>query len=391
MRSGERIEPVTERWKLIVSHLGDWPHLTLSLLGVVGLIGLSLRLWVALNHPPSGDELVQTAVAVGAVDTLLNGVAAHMSPPLSYLFTWMLSQTLQSSEVFLMRLPSVTFGTAAVLFQFWLVRALGGPQKAALMSALLMALSGYLIYHSAENRMYAQYLLASQLLLFCYVQYSQRVTSGWFFGMVVSAVSLTYLHYFAWLLLGGLVAHSALFQRRVLLRLMGALLVTGLLLAPWLIYALTTQIDATGQGLSIGYGIDNPIHIPLAILHLVANGIHDSAPRTLPYGLPVALLTATVCASLIGLGLSRLSRINKTHVFMVVSISVLPVLPILAWTALVGPIFVVKYLMFIVPVWYLLLALGLCEAADQVPWSWNGWALSIALLVCLPGLVNSVR
>ena len=289
-------------------------HSASTLLAVVGVLGLSLRLWMAAEAPPTADELGQSSVAGGTITMLFEGVAGHLSPPLSYLVTWLLSQILQSSDVFLMRLPSVAFGTVAVLAQYWLTLVMTKSRQVSILAALLVALSGYLIYHSAENRMYAQYLLLAQVVLICYVKYTERRARRWYLGLLVSAVSLVYLHYFAWLLLGGMVVHSILLQRHVLLGLFGVFLATGLLLLPWLVYALGSQIDGTGQGLSIHYGIDNSINIPPAILHLLANGIHDSRPRSLPLGLPVALLTATACACLTSLGLWQLSRTNPgTH------------------------------------------------------------------------------
>ena len=365
-------------------------HSAHMLLAAVGMLGLSLRLWMALKHPPTGDELGQSLVAGGAMTVLFEGVAGHLSPPLSYLVTWLLYQILQSSDVFLMRLPSIVFGTMAVLAQYWLTLVFTKSWRVSLLAALLVALSGYLIYHSAENRMYAQYLLAAQLVLICYVKYAERRAKRWYLGLLVSSVSLVYLHYFAWLLLGGMVVHSILLQRHALLGMLGVSLVAGLLLLPWLVYALGSQIGMTGQGLSIHYGVDNPINIPPAILHLLANGIHDSRPRSLPFGLPVALSTAAACACLISLGLWQVVRTNQTHTFLVILVWAFPLLVIIAWTALVGPIFILKYLMFVVPVWYLLLGLGLCRVGQQVPCRWGGWVLSVAVLISLPGLANSL-
>ena len=186
---------------------GEYPAIAVFL-AVVG-VGLGLRVWTAITRPAHGDELGQIEVASRSLGGLLDGVASHLSPPLSYLITAGFAHGLDTSDLFIMRVPSVAAGSLAIVAQFFLARALGYSDRVAIVSALLVALSAYLIGQSTWARMYGEYLLVSQLLLLSYIQFGSTGRRSWLAAWLVSAIALVYLHYFSWILLGALVVHAA--------------------------------------------------------------------------------------------------------------------------------------------------------------------------------------
>lgn len=143
------------------------------------LLALFLRL-VNLNQPLWLDEAIQyQAVSQFSLPQMLSKfMPTDFNPPLSYIINFFFSRLFGYSETAL-RLPSVIFGVLTV----WLVYKLGGK-----LPALLLATSGLHIYYSQEARMYALAALA--------------VTASFYFlkkkqwlGYIFASLAALYSHY----------------------------------------------------------------------------------------------------------------------------------------------------------------------------------------------------
>lgn len=129
------------------------------------------------------------------------GIRGTAKPPLPFLVTHLFLYWDQS--VFALRLPSALFATATVPVLYALgTRVLN--RRIGLLSALLLAIAPLHIRYAQEARMYAQlgFLCASALYLFYRATKSQR--QALWFAFVLAAAAALHTHFFALLPLASL-------------------------------------------------------------------------------------------------------------------------------------------------------------------------------------------
>ncbi len=124
-----------------------WLPATLALLGA-----FALRVYALGAQSLWNDEGTSVALAQRSLEAITDGAAKDIHPPLYYflLHSWM---PLAGASEFAVRFLSVAAGVLLVAFTARLARDLFG-EEAALVAALLSALSPFQIYYSQETRMY---------------------------------------------------------------------------------------------------------------------------------------------------------------------------------------------------------------------------------------------
>lgn len=133
---------------------------------LIVLLGLVLRL-ISINQSLWIDEATSAQVAKMSVsDIFTKFLPGDFHPPLYYLVLKYWSSVFGYSEVAI-RIPSVIFGLATILFIYLIAKTLF-DKKTAIIASALSASSGLLIYYSQEARMYnlAALLVSISIYLF---------------------------------------------------------------------------------------------------------------------------------------------------------------------------------------------------------------------------------
>jgi 4-amino-4-deoxy-L-arabinose transferase-like glycosyltransferase len=154
-------------------------------------------------------------------------------------------RSLTGDSEFALRYPSALLGTLAIPLGFALARQLGFSRRVGLLLGLLLATSPYLVWYGQEAKMYALLLALVTLAFIAYLKALTTLTptlplrEGWWVIFVVATSLSFYTHILAPLMLGvyGLVAlfHHADLRRhwRGWLISMGCLIVPYLPLSLW--------------------------------------------------------------------------------------------------------------------------------------------------------------
>jgi len=217
------------------------------------LLGMAARLWdlgaKSLWLDEAGDYWIAAAPLGGILAANRQG---SMDPPLYYYFLhfWM---GLGRSE-FILRLPSVLCGTAAIyVFYLWVKRSLG--IRPALIGALLFALAPVQIYYSQEVNQYALLVFSSTLMLFFFERAITEGKAVWLWGLALASIGGLYSHYGTfWTLLSLNLIFPLVARREKAMWTRWLLCQGGILLAALCLVPLTLSHQfRLGQGPGSGY------------------------------------------------------------------------------------------------------------------------------------------
>ena len=161
------------------------------------MLALILRL-ISLNQSLWLDEAI-TALAVknnNLLDLVSKFSLGDLHPPLHYVLLWFWGHLFGYSEISL-RLPSVILGVATV----WLVYQIGTLQfnkKVGLLAGLLLAVAPLHVYYSQEARMYSLAVLTVTLSFYFLIRMTQG--KSWsLLGLLVANTLILFTDYVAYL------------------------------------------------------------------------------------------------------------------------------------------------------------------------------------------------
>lgn len=147
------------------------------------------------------DEVFSLSVVQGSLSDLLRlALKDAVHPPLYYFvlypfYRWSSLADAHGSEAeFIVRLPSVLFGIAAVPLIYELGRRCLN-QRVGLVAALLTLFSPFQIYYAQEARMYSMLLTLTALSLLAFWQAIETGERKWWVALVVVTVAGLYTHY----------------------------------------------------------------------------------------------------------------------------------------------------------------------------------------------------
>lgn len=189
--------------------------LVLALAIILRFVNLNQSFWL--------DEAAQGLMSQKSLSFLWFGRSADFHPPLFSFLThfWL---KLGTSEVFLRLLP-LSFGVVTVILIYFVGKQLLG-EKAASLTALLVAISPYHIYYSQEMRMYS--LLAFLATASMYFLWQKN----WLFYFF-STILLLYTHYSSFFIILTQAVWILFWQRKILKRWLVFLFLSFLLYLPW--------------------------------------------------------------------------------------------------------------------------------------------------------------
>lgn len=227
---------------------------TIGLL-VITLFGILLRLIGILSFPVSFEESHSLLVSqIDSIFLIIKTAPAEGFPPLSFLI-WRLWQIFSRDLLFL-RLPSLIFGTLAILSLAHVGKKLFSP-AVGLICALLVAVSPSLIYHSSIGRMYSLGVLEFVWIIFIFIGFISGKSSLFLFALLM--LLGLYTHFFfipLFFMLNLYLIFFAKRGRKILLQFLAADLAIVLLFSPIIYQALTS-------GLTFAVPANTTIKLPI--------------------------------------------------------------------------------------------------------------------------------
>lgn len=362
--------------------------LLLILLVGLGMRGFNLgakSFWI--------DEIITAEISRKGFSEAIRFAKDDVTPPLSYI--WTVPIATETTRESLIRLPSLTFGLLGIGAMFWFGCGVLATRRVGLVAAMLMVFSPFHVHHSQDARMYAAFIALTVLALGCEYRFwdvwtgsAQRSRKGtsYLIGWVVVTTANLYTTYFAFFVLGGQGLHVIyrLWKQRLdedrwslWLRWGVASIVVGVAYLPWMPALLAfIQGNAGEVSPNVMFG-----------WRMFKGAITKFGPRNPAGNLLYNLLALT--------GLVVSGRLARLFLFQ----AVLPLTYLFAFAP--SHFFAGRYLSFLLPVYYVLIAAGLVQA---VRWLRHRgvlaatgeakfWVTGVVLLVvvCWPGLSRYYR
>lgn len=261
---------------------------------------------------------------------------------------------LTGQSEFALRFLSLIFGVLGVALIYVLGRRLFN-RPIGLVAALLLTVSAYHVWYSQEAKMYT---LITALVLAAIYSLRRAVEENrrrWWVSVVVCSSLAMYAHILAALLIPVLVALFVLWWPLSRSRLRPGLVALALLTLPYVPLAIW-QLPLVFQPAETGFGRFTFSEMALILGKAYARGILNQLPESLTH------LAAALSAALAVFGLLNYARPTHRHGLRTSSLILLAwiSLPFLAIfiVSLSRPLFTDRYLIWIMPAYYLLIGLG---------------------------------
>jgi tetratricopeptide (TPR) repeat protein len=303
------------------------------------------------------------------LDNLMGYSDRPLHSSIIYLFSF-----LGRGEFFL-RLPSVMAGIFAIVLVYKVGEAIFG-RKEGLVAALLLALSPLHLYYMQETRSYALFMALSLLTLYCFLQAWRSGKWLWWACFALSSILNTYTHYFSiFVLIAELIAGGILIlfetlslkgderwlkkglwdrQKRRLLGLSLSLLAIALAFLPSLSH-LQAFLDKQGGGGALATGLEPSVTFFVQLLAQLSVG--QKAIESISWILGLLFL--------FGLIATGLRRQIKTLLLVLVWLA-LPFLVLFVVPS--RHFFDIRYVIFILPMFHLVVARGLIGLGELLAW-----------------------
>lgn len=287
-------------------------------------------------------------------------ISSDFHPPLHYILLNIWGNIFGFSEISL-RLPSVILGVITIYLTYLIGKNLFSP-KVGLISAILLALSPLHIYYSQEARMYALAAFSTTLSFYCLINFlNGRKLAG--LSYIVASTLIFYSNYTAVLVIPAQFLVVGLFFKEKIRKaaklgfIIVLLSIPGLLiLKDQLIYGIeTTNNMPEWKSIIGGVGLKEILLLPAKMI--VGRIGFDNK---LLYGLIVGTL-GLVNLVIIKFAIKPLNKITAIILFWLIFPPALALI-ISLWV----PIFAYFRFIFILPAFYLLLALGLSKLKTTV-------------------------
>lgn len=312
------------------------------------LLSLVLRL-IFLNQSLWLDESIEALALMGKLGPLLKYALGDYQPPLYHLIGYLTTQLFGYSEIAL-RLPSLTSGVLTVYF-VTKIGELIGNKKIGYLAGLLSATNPLLIYYSQEGRTYAMtcFFVTASFYYFCKLlkEKSNKMDLFLYFIFTTCFIWTSYLSWFFLLA----IALYTLYKRRYDLFIIQSL--SALTLVAWipsffssLSIGQSTRTNSPEWGKVVG-GL-NWKSLPLTWVKFVIGRI--SFDNKSIYGLIVVLLGS--------LHLWTLKHVQYKK-YLILLVWCVPPIILGVMTATILPVYSYFRVLFVLPSYLLLLAIGL--------------------------------
>ncbi len=325
------------------------------------------------------DEVDAILFSSWSMPDLLTGLfkVGHNGP--LYFLGLSFWRVLVGNSEYAVRYPSVILGVLAVPLGYIVGRKLGGTRRIAILMTLLLATSPYLIWYSQEAKMYT--LLTALVLLAIFAWFQALTGRGrrwWVLFAVVTTLTF-YTHILAPLMLGVYSMMTLLYRTEWRRQWRGWLVSMAFLTLPYLPLA-WWQAPRFVRGYASGhpfYPLSDEIFL---LLGLYSRGLFRFA-GILPLIFPVFfLLTAVLWTRTPAAWLSFRARLAAAGWLMIPPVAVYLI-------SRRVPVFEDRYLIYIAPAFYLLIAAGIVQIRQHTRFL-AGLGLAVMLTINLSGIAR---
>lgn len=239
---------------------------------VVVICFIVVRLWRLTAASLDGDEMCSLVLVRYPWHDLLGATVKEAThPPLFYVLLklWI---SLGGESLLWLRLLPMAISVLSLVPFFWLCRLLELRPVARNLALVVAAVHPYEIFYAQQLRMYSLLMLCALISVCCLENYLRRPSFRNLALLSVANLAMIYTHYYGWMIIG-IEFLFLIWQRRRWQPLAAAIVLTGLLFAPWLWMA-SRMLRAGGMNEKIGW-ISRPALKDLAWFFADLTGFAD--------------------------------------------------------------------------------------------------------------------
>ena len=356
------------------------------------LLGFVLRL-VNINQSFWLDESVQALTSSSPFLNLFSELSGDFHPPLYHFFMWGWVHLFGNSE-FVMRLPSVLFGTATIYIVYLVAKQLINKKSKLinflpLVAALFLATAPFHIYYSQEARTYALTAFSTSLSFYWFLRlinsHSSERKIMW--AYILSTVFMLYSDYYGlFVFLFQIIAGILVLRKRTMELIRNFIIIFLFFLPALFLLAIQLKTGIGANAILPGWG--ELINLSF-FKALPLTFIKFSIGRITIFDKKIYALMAFALFSLYGLlmfnGLAKKKKgMTNRHnpVFLVLFWFLVPIF--LAWiVSFLIPNYQPFRLLLVLPAFCILLAVGVSNIAKP---ALRNLALGLVILVNLTSL-----
>lgn len=286
---------------------------------------------------------------------------------------------LTGNSEFALRYPSAMMGAVAIPLGYVLARQLGLSRRAGILVSLLLATSPYLVWYGQEAKMYTLLLALVTLAFVAYLKALAGGRLGWWAVFVLATSLSFYTHILAPLMLVvyGVVAllHVNYLRRRWQAWLISMACLT-LPYLPLVIWQFPLLIEGADRGHPF-YPLRQEIFL---LLHLYSSGLFRFVGLTAI----VLVVFLLLCALFLANRRAAAESLTARKRSLLAAWVLLPIITVYLISLRV-PVFEDRYLIYIMPPFYLLIVLGIILLREHTR-RLAGLCLGLILMINLMGI-----
>src|SRR3989338_7668030 len=231
-----------------------------------------------------GDEAWTSLISQLPYVQMLKTTAADFHPPGYYTVVELLYKFVAPTEINT-RIVSIIFYFLTIFLVFKLASFVRGKNFGVL-SAIVVAANQIFFTYAFEARNYTMFAFAATGSIYFLIQLSEKFSKKTAVAFILFSVLGIYTHYYMFFVLASQFFYILLFDRKILLKMIGVFAIVGVSYLPWIPF-LFTQLTSVGESYWIG-GIDKRTHFE-AILRILG-GEHKTIFRPILFWLSSVLV-----------------------------------------------------------------------------------------------------
>ena len=351
---------------------------------VILLLGLSLRL-ISLDQSLWLDEAINVIATqnFSLLGMITDYAKADFHPPGYFIMLWIWTKIFGIGEIFV-RIPSVVFGVLTIYVVYLLGQRIHS-KTLGIFSAFLLTISPLHIYYSQEARMYSLAALAVSINILLLIKLIKGENFNLIF-LIISNVLVLASDYVAYFIFPAQFIFLLMIKQKIIKTWMTALsmaILTGI----WWIPTFLNQLDVGAVASAnlpawkfIVGGFDSKT-VPLTFIKFIIGRI--SLADKLIYGL-ILLPISILFLFLIWRGIKFIITIWRNLLVIWIAVPVI----IATLVSLIIPIYSYFRLQFILPAFFILIALGILSFKSKIRYAFLIAVVLIQLFSSLVYLFN---
>ena len=211
-----------------------------------------------------GDEAWTSLISQLPYVQMIKTTAADFHPPGYYTVIELLYKFVAPTEINT-RIVSIIFYFLTIFLVFKLASFVRGKNFGVL-SAIVVAANPIFFTYAFEARNYTMFAFAATGSIYFLIQLSEKFSKKTAVAFILFSVLGIYTHYYMFFVLASQFFYILLFDRKILLKMIGIYAIVGVLYLPWIPF-LYAQLSSVSESYWIG-GIDKRTHFE-AILRIL--------------------------------------------------------------------------------------------------------------------------